>query len=146
MKKAKPKNQKAPEKKLEDTAYWGAIVAALIAMTIILGSIVAEQNNSNAQNAFTALFFNGYDKNAIGNTANFSFTIENHETKRIGYLADISIDSSLEKTVAFDLEPDQARTETVSLPFDFSNENSHKVSVRLRGRPEAISFWASAKK
>ncbi len=133
-------------KKLEDTAYLGAIIVALIAIALIVGSIVAEQNNSRAQNAFTALFFADYDKNVSGSTINFSFTIENHETKKTDYLADINIDSSLVKTMAFDLAAGQSKTETVSLPFDFNNENSHKISVKLRGRPEAISFWASAKK
>lgn len=143
----KSTNKKETKKqKLADAPYWIAITVLLIAVTLVLGFIAMNQSKSIEQNSFTAIYFGDYNKDSSNATANFSFTIENHENKKNQYTIDINFDSTTIKTIELTLEKNQKHSETISLPFTLDQRSSHKISVNLRNRKEGIHYWTNTKK
>ena len=128
------------------SAYFSALLLALIAVAIILGFFVFTQRSTEArQNGFTVLYFTDYNKHAGGNEIAFSFAIENRGAQKTDYFVDINFDSGTVKTIELSLGAGEKRIESMVIPFDGKHgAESHKISVSLRGRKESIFYWTDS--
>ncbi len=132
--------------KFGDLVYWGIVAASLIGIVVILGFIALQQSNPDNSQAFTAIFFDDYNKSIDSGFASFSVTIENHEGKEMQYNVDINVDSQNVRSLSFSLPKDQNHSESIRIPVNLSQTKPHKISVSLRDRKESLHFWTEVKK